>query len=309
MRDDFTLGDAVSQDAGPGTRSFTEWYFGFRADDPGDRPPDAAPDTPAELPGNRSLAERISVGAAAIEASPPPTPEERTANGSLGEALPGRTADPGGADAGSADDGPELPSPGELFFRRPADPAGPADPDATAAEPRQAHRSLTDSNPWRRSPDQEERAARAELIADLVARWELGTVHRLHALAASHELGLREFLVLSELVARPAGLTASQLTGVVGGGAARMSVLLRGLEQRGLVERDPDPFDSRSVLVGASERARDFLPHRAAPELRRFVRHEFGGGDRADAVAHLLSVAGPMAYGSARDLREGRRLV
>lgn len=220
----------------------------------------------------------------------------------------------GGTDSTGTDlseDEPDIRSLAEVFFRHPTDtaPPGSAASAAPVDDRSSTERSVDDApqatNPWRRTADHEDREARAEAIALLVSRWELGTVHRLHALAASFGLDVREFLVLSELVLRPAGLTASQLTGVVGGGAARMSVLLRGLEQRGLVERDPDPFDRRAVVVGASDRAREFLPHRPAPDLRRYVRHEFSGEDRADTVTHFLGVAAAMAYGNGRDLREG----
>ena len=148
------------------------------------------------------------------------------------------------------------------------------------------------------------RKDRARHIARLVARWELGTVHRMHALAAYRGLGVREFLVLSELAFRWDGLTAAQLTGVVGGSAARMSVLLRGLEERGLIERGPDPFDRRSVIVGPTARAEEFLPHRPAPYVRQLIWRECGGGDRSDHVAQFVSTATDLAYGNSRDLRD-----
>lgn len=308
----------------PRSRSFAELFFGIGIDEGDD-----ASDTPAEnrSPDEPSLPEPTD-----------PRDDARTSavarpGRSLTEAVPTADAEPGDTDAhanahanthadadAEADAHPSVEPPDILSLaepfrtteadRRRLDAASPTTPpgDRSLAEPISVSPPVA-PNPWRRSADHEEREASADRIALLVSQWELGTVHRLHALAASHGLDVREFLVLSELAGRPLGLTASQLTGVVGGGAARMSVLLRGLEERGLVERDPDPSDRRSVLVGTTGRAHAFLPHRMAPDLRRVVRQEFSGHDQADAVVRFVSMAASLAYRSAHDLREVRRCV
>ncbi len=194
--------------------------------------------------------------------------------------------DASGPAAQRPDDSPETRSLTERFSVGPADQT-PDDVGARVSEPGSAahlpptppeNRSLTEPisepsptapNPWARSADTDERRKRADDIGRLLPRWELGTVHRVHALAAVLGLDVREFLVLSELMIRPdAGLTGSELIGVVGGSAARMSALLAGLEERGLVERGPAPFDRRVIVSGASDLAHDLLAREPSPDLR-----------------------------------------
>ena len=89
-----------------------------------------------------------------------------------------------------------------------------------------------------------------------------------------HEAGLTlfEYLVLSHVSEAPGRrLRMSELAFLANGSLSRLSNVVKRFEQRGLVERSPDPDDGRSTLVALTDAGHDVVVA-AAPVHVRAVR-------------------------------------
>ncbi|MFE7130187.1 MarR family winged helix-turn-helix transcriptional regulator [Streptomyces sp. NPDC057638] len=82
---------------------------------------------------------------------------------------------------------------------------------------------------------------------------------------------------------------ATDLAGYFGVGRATMSRQLRGLEEVGLVAREPDPGDGRASLVRLTEEGRERFGRVRDARRERYVR-KLAGWDRAEVaeLARLL---------------------
>lgn len=184
--------------------------------------------------------------------------------------------------------------PGAEFLAQ-IDPLGEPDSAGTATS-RPSHRPVD--------------VGRVERIAELLARWELGSVHRLRA-AAHHAVATEpEYLVLSELAARPTGLTGAALAGLVGIGSGGISGVLMRLEEHELLEREPDPDDGRSMVAFATDAGRDFVRNEVGDVAGLDGVAALVDGLRPyqiDLIAEFLDRATDRAYRQARHLRDARR--
>lgn len=110
---------------------------------------------------------------------------------------------------------------------------------------------------------------------------------------ATKPLGLTiiEWYILRSLFERD-GQHASELARAVGRAATSFTPNLDKLEQKGLIERRPDPTDRRAVHIYLTPRAetlREGVQH-AADEVDTALRHHFG----AEEYGVFLSVLGAL---------------
>ncbi|MEK6465648.1 MarR family winged helix-turn-helix transcriptional regulator [Pseudonocardia alni] len=99
----------------------------------------------------------------------------------------------------------------------------------------------------------------AEELGPLLARAELLGFYRIRSVAERFGLTVHEYTVLAELLLGRRAMTGAEVAETVGlatGGTAR---LLARLEERDLIEREPDPEDGRRLLVLATTRAHEIL--------------------------------------------------
>lgn len=99
----------------------------------------------------------------------------------------------------------------------------------------------------------------AEELATTMARWGLVAYHRMRVVARRHLLSFNELVVVAELLARPDGLSGSEVAAVTGLGSGGVTQILARLEERELVVRDPDPDDRRRLFARATPEARQLL--------------------------------------------------
>ncbi|NWJ70827.1 MarR family transcriptional regulator [Pseudonocardia sp. ICBG1122] len=96
-------------------------------------------------------------------------------------------------------------------------------------------------------------------LGPLLARAELLGFYRIRSVAGRFGLTVHEYTVLAELLLGRRAMTGAEVAETVGlatGGTAR---LLTRLEERDLIEREPDPEDGRRLLVLATTRAHEIL--------------------------------------------------
>lgn len=160
------------------------------------------------------------------------------------------------------------------------------------------------------SPHRAVDTERVERIAELLVRWELGSIHRVRA-AAHHVVATEpEYLVLSELAVRPNGLTGAELAGIVGIGSGGISGVLTRLEEQELIERSPDPHDRRGMVSFATDAGRDLVRDEVGDvaDLRGVVALLDGLRPyQIDLIAAFLSNATNRAYRQSQHLRDLRR--
>lgn len=129
----------------------------------------------------------------------------------------------------------------------------------------------------RTSTDTDRAATEQDRLVDALSRTAFVTMGALTSLAADADLSLTQLRVLAILrdrrprigdLARYLGLERSTMTGLV----ARA-------ERKGLLVREPDPDDRRSVVVALTDAG-----HRTAAELERIMREAL-----APSIEHLAA--------------------
>jgi DNA-binding MarR family transcriptional regulator len=113
-------------------------------------------------------------------------------------------------------------------------------------------------------------AAQMRGAVQIIERWVQRTVHR----GTGTLLSPNETHLLSHLAEGPAQRMSS-LADRQGVDRSTMSLQIRSLVQRGLIERTPDPTDRRASLIALSEEGREVLEEyvaRASQILERTVR-------------------------------------
>jgi DNA-binding MarR family transcriptional regulator len=129
-----------------------------------------------------------------------------------------------------------------------------------------------------------------ELVADLSASIGL-LVRRLRQRKAAGELTMPESTCLSRLD-REGPATSSELAKQEQISPQSMGATLAGLEERGLVERRPDPGDGRKVVMSLTDRGRRALQQRRATGTDAMARALATGFTAAEL--ELLRAAAPL---------------
>jgi DNA-binding MarR family transcriptional regulator len=84
----------------------------------------------------------------------------------------------------------------------------------------------------------------------------------------------------------------SRIAASTGVDTATLAELLKRLDRRGHVRREPDPKDARRLLVRLGELPKDLLANglQAAAEVNALATHGFTASERADAHALLARI-------------------
>ncbi len=93
-------------------------------------------------------------------------------------------------------------------------------------------------------------------------------------------------------LARHPGSAQSEIAASTGVDTATLAELLKRLDRRGHVRREPDPKDARRLLVRLGELPKDLLANglQAAAEVNALATHGFTASERADAHALLARI-------------------
>jgi DNA-binding MarR family transcriptional regulator len=121
-------------------------------------------------------------------------------------------------------------------------------------------------------------------------------------LRQNHEVGeltLAEVSVLARLE-REGANTPSALAEHERIRPQAMATTLAGLEERGLVDRRPDPDDGRRVVMTVTERGRTTVHHRRSESVQRLVT--VLGNDFSAAELHQLDAVLPLLDRLAEEL-------
>ena len=118
-----------------------------------------------------------------------------------------------------------------------------------------------DTRAWRTEAEEDRRirAETAEVLGPLLARAELLGFYRIRSVAERFGLTVHEYTVLAELLLARRAMTGAEVAETVGLATGGTTRLLARLEERDLIEREPDPEDGRRLLVLASARAHEIL--------------------------------------------------
>lgn len=114
---------------------------------------------------------------------------------------------------------------------------------------------------------------------------------RLRQLQTPGELSLPERAALARLN-RGGPASAAELARAEQITPQAMGNTLAGLEERGLVERRPDPHDRRRIIMSVSETGREMLRHKRDARSRQFAKAL--GDDFTDAELATLRAAAPL---------------
>jgi DNA-binding MarR family transcriptional regulator len=134
----------------------------------------------------------------------------------------------------------------------------------------------------RQSPDVEEVAVAVQLSVGLLLR-------RLRQLKAEGELTLPESAALARLD-RGGPTTAGALARLEQISPQSMGATLAGLEDRGLVQRQPDPGDGRRIVLSVTETGQRILRDRRSARTRRLA-DALATGFTATELEQLLTAA------------------
>ncbi|WP_226359929.1 MarR family winged helix-turn-helix transcriptional regulator [Pseudonocardia sp. ICBG1142] len=107
--------------------------------------------------------------------------------------------------------------------------------------------------------DRRTRAETAEALGPLLARAELLGFYRIRSVAERFGLTVHEYTVLAELLLARRAMTGAEVAETVGLATGGTTRLLARLEERDLIEREPDPDDGRRLLVLVTTRAHEIL--------------------------------------------------
>ena len=110
---------------------------------------------------------------------------------------------------------------------------------------------------------------------------------RLRQLPAPGELSLPERAALGRLH-RSGPTTAAELARAEQITAQAMGTTVGGLEERGLVERRPDPHDGRRVVLSVTKAGREVLQHKRdtrAQQLAKILDEQFSPAELKALVA------------------------
>ncbi|MFK3982401.1 MarR family winged helix-turn-helix transcriptional regulator [Micromonospora sp. NPDC050397] len=130
---------------------------------------------------------------------------------------------------------------------------------------RKSHDDATDEVPWLTADEKEAWTGLISLVLLLPGRLEA-------PLARNADLTLFEYLTLSHISEAPQRrLRMSELAYLTNGSLSRLSNVVKRLEQRGWVERSPDPHDGRYTIVGLTVTGYEVVVA-AAPTHVRAVR-------------------------------------
>ena len=134
----------------------------------------------------------------------------------------------------------------------------------------------------RQSPDAEKVAAAVQLSVGLLLR-------RLRQLKAEGELTLPESAALARLD-RGGPTTAGALARLEQISPQSMGATLAGLEDRGMVQRQPDPGDGRRIVLSVTETGQRILRDRRSARTRRLA-DALAAGFTATELEQLLAAA------------------
>lgn len=109
---------------------------------------------------------------------------------------------------------------------------------------------------------------------------------------ARHGITTTEYMALSELRLRD-GPSSAQLARIAFVSAQAMNLVIRGLEQRGLVRRRPDPRGGRILRVGLTRAGLTTLRRcdRALDEIEQVMLAALDEQDRKTLADHLAECA------------------
>jgi len=114
----------------------------------------------------------------------------------------------------------------------------------------------------------------------LLKRVELAAKKRLEDVLEPYSITAAQYAALTSLERHP-GLTAAALARHSFVTAQTTAQLVRGLETRGLIVREPDPNSRRQVLLALSQGGRDLLDELRGP-VRAIERRMTAGFDAAE---------------------------
>jgi DNA-binding MarR family transcriptional regulator len=134
-------------------------------------------------------------------------------------------------------------------------------------------------------------------LSYLVFRLERRIRARLDQALAQHGVTTTEYMVLSELRLRD-GASSAQLARAAFVTPQAMNLVIRGLERRGLIRREPDPHGGRVLSSTLSRTGKSVLRRcdRALDEIEDVMLAEVDEEDRkvlADRLAHFAHTLHP----------------
>ena len=116
-------------------------------------------------------------------------------------------------------------------------------------------------------------------------------VRRLRQSSVQADLSLSEISALSRLE-RAGSATTSDLARVAQISPQAMGATLAALEERGLVERRPDPSDGRRVTMSVSAAGRQALRNKRSARIEQLAKALAGGFTQAEV--EVLKAAAPL---------------
>ncbi len=142
-------------------------------------------------------------------------------------------------------------------------------------------------NAPQQSDDHAEAIARIEREFDVFVA-QIRRTARANAQAVSDGMLPGAFKVLGS-IARAGSITMSELTELLMIDKGQMSRTVRELDERGLIERSPDPADGRSMLLSLSEHGAERIAvvHNRRRDILRTVLHGWSVSD-IDRFAQML---------------------
>lgn len=105
-------------------------------------------------------------------------------------------------------------------------------------------------------------------LAAMIVRLERALIAVEQPILVAHAVSMWGYMVLTALRSEPMR-TQAALARAIGADKTRLIAVLDALQQRGLIEREPDPADRRVRLLGLTEAG-----HRVHATIRAAIRAE-----------------------------------